>query len=149
MWKSQQTLGWPTPLEAEHPEHIFQASTQIQARAAGLGDGRTGSRAESRVSKCWSSLPIMGHFGTDKRFLPRLLQNTFQPAAPSLHPYDLLSKINFQDSRFELDFFLEVWFFRLFFFLSWFTLHSQDVIKVQSEERRGTSSVSAISSTSC
>lgn len=153
-----------TAEQAEHPECIFQASIWIQAWTVSLGNGRTGSEVESTASKYCSATPIVGQPGEQRKdFYPGYCrsQNTFQTAALSLHPHDLLSKTDSQELFYGLGFFgglgcfggvgffQLVDFFDFFFPLSWFTLHSQDVIKVQSEERRGTSSVSAISSTSC
>lgn len=132
---------------AEHPKQIFQTSVWLQGWTAGLGDSRT--RVEHTASKCHSALPALGQPSAQRKvFYPGDCRNwnTFQAAAPPLHPHDLLVQNWFPRTP-ELGFVVVV--LRFFFFLSWFTLYSQDVIKVQSEERRRTSSVSVISSTSC
>lgn len=86
-WNQSRSLRLArTAEQAEHPEHIFQASIWIQPWAAGLGDGRTRSGVESTVSKCCLAHPIMGQPGAERKdFYPGYCrsQNTFQAAAPS------------------------------------------------------------------
>lgn len=130
-----------TAKQAEHPQQIFQAS--------GLGDGRTGSGVEAGWNPPESTPNVAQHFQPQDNLVQRGRISTQVTAevssSLSSSPWPAIQK-SIPKNFFGLGF---LCFRAVFFFPSWFTLHSQDIIKVQSEERRGTSSVSVISSTSC
>lgn len=160
-----EALGWPAPLNRlsilnAYSKHLFGYRPGLLAWGmAGLAVRWSPQPPNTAQQlQLWDNLVNRGRISTqvtaEVRIPSRQQHSHFIPMTcyPKLIPRNSFMGWAFLGGwgvLVVLVFFSWLIFLIFFFPLSWFTLHSQDVIKVQSEERRGTSSVSAISSTSC
>lgn len=144
-----EALGWPTPLNRlsilnTFSRHLFGYSPGLLAW--GMAGLEVGWNPESPNAashfQSWDNLVQRGRISN---------QVTAGVRMPSRQQHPHFNPVTCYPESIPKNSFLGWGFVGLgwVFLFPWFILHSQDVIKVQSEERRETSSVSVISSTSC